>query len=188
MKHVSIFASGSGTNTENIIRFFHKNDFVKVTQVFTNNKNAKVIDRCKTLNVKCIVFDREDFFKTEKILNVLKETTDFIILAGFLWKVPMNIIAAFEQKIVNVHPALLPKYGGKGMYGMNIHKKVIENKEKETGITIHYVNEKYDDGAIVFQESVELSPLDTDNEVAKKIHLLEMEHFPKVIEKLLMQD
>jgi phosphoribosylglycinamide formyltransferase-1 len=132
------------------------------------------------------VFDRKDFYTTNKVLDLLKKTTDFIVLAGFLWKVPVDIIQVFPNKIINIHPALLPKYGGKGMYGMHIHKKVVENKEKETGITIHYVNEKYDDGAIIFQKKTDLLLTDDVEEVAKKIHLLEMEYFPKVIEQLLV--
>lgn len=187
MKHISIFASGSGTNAENIIKFFHKNDFIKVTQVLTNNKNAKVIDRCKRLNINCILFNREDFFNSDKILNHLKESADFIVLAGFLWRVPEKIIDTFDQKIINIHPALLPKYGGKGMYGMHIHKAVVKNKEKESGITIHYVNKNYDDGAIIFQKKVDLPPLVTVNEVARKISLLEMEFFPKIIETILKE-
>ncbi len=186
MKRLLIFASGSGSNAENIIEFFQKSNTIKVVHVLTNNKNAKVIDRCNRLNVSNILFSKSDFFTTNKILNFLKDEADYIILAGFLWKIPQKIIAAFPNKIINIHPALLPKYGGKGMYGMHIHNAVIANKEKETGITIHYVNENYDEGAIIFQKSVQLA-IDADaNEVATKIHELEMDNFPKVIKKLVL--
>lgn len=187
MKRVTIFASGSGTNAENIINFFHNNNFIKITQVLTNNKNAKVIDRCKLLNTSCLVFEKNDFYITEKILNHLKETTDFIILAGFLWKIPANIINLFPNRIINIHPALLPKYGGKGMYGMHIHNAVVENKEEESGITIHFVNENYDEGGIIFQKSFKIDKNDDKNDVAEKIAILEMANFPKVIERVVLQ-
>lgn len=186
MKQVTIFASGSGTNAENIIKFFHDNNFIKVIQVLTNNKNAKVIERCKLLNVKCLTFNKTEFYTTEKILNHLKETTDFIVLAGFLWKIPMNIIHQFPNKILNIHPALLPKYGGKGMYGMHIHRAVVQNNENKSGITIHYVNENYDEGAIIFQKSFVINESDDENDVAKKVAVLEMENFPKVIESVIL--
>ncbi|MEE9349482.1 MAG: phosphoribosylglycinamide formyltransferase [Flavobacteriaceae bacterium] len=188
MKRLIIFASGSGSNAENIIRYFQKSDSVTVVQVLTNNKNAKVINRCKILNIKCLVFNRDAIYKDAKLIKTLKDQADYIILAGFLWKIPQNFIEAFPNKILNVHPALLPKFGGKGMYGMHIHEAVIKNNETETGITIHYVNENYDEGAIIFQAKVSLDKTDTAKTVAKKIQTLEMEHFPKVIERVVLEN
>ncbi len=187
MKRVAIFASGSGSNAENIISYFNKTQTAIVSKVYCNNKNAGVFDRCKRLQVDCVLFSREDFFKTETILSQLKESADVIILAGFLWKIPTNLIETFPNQIINIHPALLPKYGGKGMYGMHVHNAVKENKDSETGITIHYVNENYDEGAIIFQATTLLSDTDTPETIAQKIHLLEQEHFPKVIESVIQQ-
>ncbi len=188
MKRLILFASGSGSNVENIIKCFSSNKTVKVIRVLTNNKNAKVIERCNKLNKSCLVFNRSDFYQTDTILNLLKKEADYLILAGFLWKVPQKIIDAFPNKIINIHPALLPKYGGKGMYGSNIHKKVLENNESETGITIHYVNENYDEGAIIFQKRVSLNANETLESIQKKINHLEMENFPKVIEQVIQQN
>jgi phosphoribosylglycinamide formyltransferase-1 len=188
MKRIVIFASGSGTNAENIIKYFQEKSSVNVVQVLTNNKDAKVTDRSKLLNVNCLHFNKNDFHESDMILKHLISITDYIILAGFLWKVPQKIIDAFPNKIINIHPALLPKYGGKGMYGSHIHKAIVLNKEKETGITIHYVNENYDEGAIIFQKSVQLDKNDVVDDVAKKIHHLEMANFPRVIEKVILSD
>ena len=152
MKRIVIFASGSGSNAENLIKFFHNSNTASVTQVLTNNPHAKVLERCKNLNVSALSFNRIAFSKSEDVLNILKAAQpDLIILAGFLWKFPELILKEFKNKVINIHPALLPKYGGKGMYGMNVHQAVVENKEAETGITIHYVNENYDEGAVIFQ-------------------------------------
>ena len=152
----------------------------------TNNPHAKVLDRCKKLNVSALSFNRIAFTKTEDVLNILKSSNpDLIILAGFLWKFPENILNQFPNKVINIHPALLPKYGGKGMYGMNVHEAVVKNKETETGITIHYVNENYDEGAIIFQAKCDVLPNDNAQDVASKIHELEMEYFPKVVDQLL---
>ena len=186
MKRVVIFASGSGTNAENLIKFFHNSDNASVVQVLTNNPHAKVLDRCKRLKVSALSFNRIAFTQTEDVLNILKSSNpDLIVLAGFLWKFPENILKNFPNKVINIHPALLPKFGGKGMYGMNVHKAVVENKETETGITIHYVNENYDEGAIIFQAKCKVEASDSAEDVATKIHKLEMEHFPKVIDRLL---
>ncbi|SFZ90394.1 phosphoribosylglycinamide formyltransferase-1 [Flaviramulus basaltis] len=186
MKRIVIFASGSGTNAENLIKFFHNSDNVSVIQVLTNNPHAKVLERAKNLKVSALSFNKVAFIETDDVLNILKSSKpDLIILAGFLWKFPEHILNAFPNKVINVHPALLPKYGGKGMYGINVHKAIIANKETETGITIHYVNEHYDEGAIIFQAKCDVFPSDSSNDVAEKIHKLEMEHFPKVVEKLL---
>ncbi len=187
MKRIAIFASGSGSNAENIIKHFQESQSAIVTQVFCNNKNAKVFQRCIPLKTNCLYFDKSDFLSNDTILNDLKSKADFIVLAGFLWKVPQKIIEAFPNKIVNIHPALLPKYGGKGMYGMNVHNAVKENNESETGITIHYVNEKYDDGAIIFQAKTDVLESDTPDMIAQKIHQLEYKHFPKVIENEILK-
>lgn len=188
MKRIVVFASGSGTNAENIINYFQNTTIARVTKVLCNNEHAKVFDRCKRLNINCIHFNRTQFSKTDYILDLLKKEADLIVLAGFLWKIPETIVAAFPNKIINIHPALLPKYGGKGMYGMHVHKAVKENNEKETGITIHYVNEHYDEGAILFQATTPINTEDTLESIAQKIHILEYEHFPKIIENLLTKD
>lgn len=186
MKRIVIFASGSGTNAENLIRFFHNRDTITVIQVLTNNPRAKVLERAKNLNVSAFSFNRIAFSKSKDVLNILKATQpDLIILAGFLWKFPEFILKEFPNKVINIHPALLPKYGGKGMYGHFVHEAVVHNNETETGITIHYVNEQYDEGAIIFQAKCDVNANDTAEVVAKKIHELEMEHFPKVVETLL---
>ena len=187
MKRIVIFASGSGTNAENIIRYFKNSNLISVVQVLSNKKDAKVLERAKRLEVSSLVFNRDDFYNSEELLNNLKLNADYIILAGFLWKIPANIIEAFPNKIINIHPALLPKYGGKGMYGMHVHKAVVKNKEKESGITIHYVNENYDEGTIIFQKSFEVLVCDTANDVAAKIHILEQENFPKIIEQVILE-
>jgi len=186
MKRVVIFASGSGTNAENLIKFFHNRDNVSVIQVLTNNPHAKVLERAKKLNVSALSFNKMAFTQSNDVLNLLKANNpDLIVLAGFLWKFPEKILKAFPNKVINIHPALLPKYGGKGMYGMHVHEAVVNNKETETGITIHYVNENYDEGAIIFQAKCEVVPTDTSEDVAAKIHQLEMEHFPKVVDSIL---
>lgn len=187
MKRIAVFASGSGTNAENIIRHFQKSEVAVVVRVLTNNKDAKVLQRTKNLNINTFVFDRKDFVEEDTVFQLLKGEADFIVLAGFLWKVPPKIIEAFPQKIINIHPALLPKYGGKGMYGMHVHEAVKENNEKETGITIHYVNEQYDQGAVIFQKSVAVADVDTAAMIAAKVHELEHAYFPKVIEELLLK-
>ena len=186
MKRIVIFASGSGTNAENLIRFFHNRENASVIQVLTNNPHAKVLDRCKKLKVSALSFNKIAFSETDDVLNILKNTQpDLIILAGFLWKIPDALITEYPNKIINIHPALLPKFGGKGMYGMHVHEAVVNNKEVETGITIHFVNENYDEGATIFQAKCDVKPSDSADEVAAKIHLLEMEHFPKVVDKLI---
>ena len=186
MKRIVIFASGSGSNAENLIKFFQDSDHASVIQIFCNNPHAKVLDRAKRLGVSALSFNRVAFTKTDDVLDILKATEpDLIVLAGFLWKFPEHILKCFENKVINIHPALLPKYGGKSMYGMNVHNAIIQNNESETGITIHYVNENYDEGAIIFQVTCQVSKQDTAEDVAAKIHKLEMEYFPKVVEQLL---
>ncbi len=186
MKRIVIFASGSGTNAENLIKFFHNRETGSVILVLTNNPHAKVLERAKSLNVSAMSFNRVAFTQNNDVLNILKASKpDLIVLAGFLWKFPEHILNEFPNKVINIHPALLPKYGGKGMYGSFVHEAIVKNKETETGITIHYVNEHYDEGAIVFQVKCAIEPSDTAEDVAAKIHELEMEYFPKVVEGLI---
>ena len=186
MNKIAIFASGSGTNAENIIKSSKENKKFEISAIFSNNKNAYVIQRAINHNINHYIFSRPEFYKTQKVLSILKEAkVDFIVLAGFLWLIPEYLIDAYPNKIINIHPALLPKYGGKGMYGMSVHKSIVENKEKESGITIHYVNKEYDEGNIIFQAKCSISENDTPEDVAKKVHELEYAHFPVVIERLL---
>ncbi|PCH70377.1 MAG: phosphoribosylglycinamide formyltransferase [Bacteroidales bacterium] len=185
MKRLAIFASGSGSNTENIVKYFSKKPDLEISAILSNNANAFVLSRAKKLNIPTLVFSRSEFNKTDKIIDFLAEKKiDFVVLAGFLWLLPLNLLRKYPDSIVNIHPALLPKYGGRGMYGMNVHKAVVENKEKESGITIHMINEKYDEGKIVFQAKCNISLNDTPEDVAEKIHKLEYEFFPKIIEQL----
>ncbi|GIJ97262.1 phosphoribosylglycinamide formyltransferase [Capnocytophaga stomatis] len=186
MRKIIIFASGSGSNAERIATYFKENDEVEVSLILSNNPKAGVLERAKRLQIPSIVFDRQAFYHSEVVLDIVKsQKPDLIILAGFLWKFPENIIEKFPNKIVNIHPSLLPKYGGKGMYGSFVHQAVIENKETESGITIHYVNENYDEGAIIFQAKTTVSENDTADSLAEKIHQLEYKHFPEVIASLL---
>lgn len=183
---IVIFASGSGTNAENLIKYFNAKATGAVVAVFTNNPNAKVIDRAKNLNVPTVIFSKNDFNESKVLHEINSFEPDWIVLAGFLLKLPESFVAAFPDKIINIHPALLPKYGGKGMYGMHVHRAVVENREKETGITIHYVNENYDEGSIIFQKKVTVLVTDTPEVVAEKIHELEQRYFPEVVEKLII--
>ena len=184
MIRIVIFASGSGTNAENIINYFEKSKNVQIAYIVSNNNKAGVLERADRLKVPVRVFTKKEM-NSELFLNFLKEEADYLILAGFLLKIPERIILRFPNRIINIHPALLPKYGGKGMYGMHVHQAVVNNKEQKTGITIHLVNENYDEGAILFQKEVVVLKNDTANDVAAKIHQLEQENFPKVIEQIL---
>ena len=188
MNNIVLFASGSGTNAENIALFFKNDPDTEVSYILCNRPDAGVLERAKRLKIKTKVFDREDFFTSSRIHNFLLEVSpDLIVLAGFLWLVPSNIVEAFSQKIVNIHPALLPKYGGKGMYGHYVHQSVLQNGEKESGITIHYVNDRYDDGDIIFQAHCPVEEGDSPESLARKIHQLEYEHYPRVIAEVLVQ-
>lgn len=185
-KRIVIFASGSGTNTQNIVEYFQQGKFAKVVLLLTNKKDAKVLDRAKSLHIKALHFDKASFLSPDGVLQVLEEhEPDLIVLAGFLLKFPAHILNKFPNKVINIHPALLPKFGGKGMYGHYVHEAVIAANETETGITIHYVDEHYDEGAIICQKKVAISDKDSAEEVARKVHALEYEHYPKVIESLL---
>jgi phosphoribosylglycinamide formyltransferase-1 len=188
MKSLVLFASGSGSNVENIIDFYQNNKEVSIKLVLTNKRASKVIDRCNRLQISCLYFNKTAFNREETVLNIVKNIQpDLIVLAGFLWKIPENFIRSFPNKIVNIHPALLPKFGGKGMYGMHVHQAVYDQKETETGITIHYVNENYDEGATIFQAKTNITPEDTPTTIAEKIHQLEYQHFPRIIDQLLYE-
>lgn len=188
-KNLAVFASGSGSNAENIARYFSNHPEIKVSAIFTNNKNAYVIERAKSLGIPFYIFDRKTFYESDEILNNLKRhDIDLIVLAGFLWLVPSNLLQNYPGQIVNIHPALLPKYGGKGMYGSRVHQAVIDAGELQSGITIHYVNDRYDEGRVIFQTACDIVPGDTPESVAEKVHKLEYRHYPKVIEDLLMKD
>ncbi len=186
MKKIVVFASGSGTNAENIIKYFSETKTGVVTNVFTNNPNAKVIDRAEKFNIPAEIFSKEELYEGKLLQRIVSIQPDLIVLAGFLLKLPQNLVETFPDKIINIHPALLPKYGGKGMYGMHVHRAVVENKEPKTGITIHYVNENYDEGNIIFQKEVALTNEDSPEDVAAKIHQLEQENFPIIVEKVLL--
>ena len=185
-KNIAIFASGSGTNAENIIRYFQENDLIRVALVLSNRSDAYVLERAHRLQVPSEVFLKEDWVSGEQILALLHEYhIDFIVLAGFLVRVPERLLHAYPDKIINIHPALLPKFGGKGMYGDRVHEAVVAAGEKESGITIHYINEHYDEGNAIFQATCPVFPTDSPDDVAKKVHALEYEHFPQVIEQVL---
>ncbi|MDR0418663.1 MAG: phosphoribosylglycinamide formyltransferase [Prevotellaceae bacterium] len=188
MSNLAIFASGSGSNAENIIQYFNGNapGKTKVVVLLANKSDAYALERARKFNVETLVFDRDTFYNTMNILDYLKsKDVNYIILAGFLWLVPEYLIDAYPDRIINIHPALLPKYGGKGMYGMNVHRAVKEAGEKETGITIHYINGEYDKGSVIFQKRCAVLNTDMPEDIAAKIHELEQDNFPRVIEKVI---
>ena len=186
MKNISILASGSGTNAENIIKYFESKKHGRVKLLMTNRKDAYALQRAERLNVPAKVFSRADMYSSEVVINYLKEfSTDLIVLAGFLWLIPPDILQAYPNRILNIHPALLPYYGGKGMYGQKVHDTVIANKEKKSGITIHLVNEEYDSGDILFQAETPVLANDTADSLANRIHQLEYENFPRIIQEYL---
>lgn len=185
-KNIVLLASGSGSNVENIARYFQDRPEVSISAVLTNKKDAKVLERCDRLGLSGLFFNRMAFYDSDCVLDILETfSPDLIVLAGFLWKVPEKIIRAFPDRIINIHPALLPKYGGKGMYGDKVHQAVKANGDTETGITIHYVNENYDEGAVIHQAKTSISKKDEVADIARKIHALEYAHFPRIIEKIL---
>jgi phosphoribosylglycinamide formyltransferase-1 len=187
MKNIAIFASGSGTNAGNIIRYFADSSTIKVAVVLSNNQKAGVHERVNRLGVPSFVFTRDAFTGADPVLAKLEEyRVEFIVLAGFMNKISERLLGAFPGRIINIHPALLPRHGGKGMYGMHVHEAVVAAGETESGITIHYINEHYDEGAIIFQASCPVLPSDTPEEVAAKVHALEYAHFPQIIEKTLL--
>ena len=185
MKNIAVLASGNGSNAEEIIRHFKESEKARVALIASNKKDAYVLERAKNHNIPSISFNRADL-EGGRVKDLLVEKQiDLIVLAGFLLKVPEHLIEVFPDRIINIHPALLPKYGGKGMYGSFVHQAVKDNNEPSTGITIHYVNHNYDEGKVIFQESVALSPDDSPESIAEKVHALEHKYFPKVIESLL---
>lgn len=187
MKKIAIFASGEGTNAQNIIDYFKNSGIAAVELIVSNNPNANVLNRAKNAGVKTYLIERQAFYESNHLIDHLKNLKiDLIVLAGFLWKVPEILVKAFPDQIINIHPALLPKFGGKGMYGMYVHKAVVEAKEKESGISIHFVDANYDEGKLIAQHRCAISPTDSPESVAQKIHELEMEFFPKEIHKLLV--
>jgi phosphoribosylglycinamide formyltransferase-1 len=182
MKNIAIFASGSGSNAQNIAEYFSNDPEIRVSMILANKPDAYVLERAKKLGIDSVVFTRKDFYESDIVLMVLlKRQIDFVVLAGFLWFVPDYLLKAFPKKIINIHPALLPKHGGKGMYGDKVHQAVIQAGDTRTGITIHYVNDNYDEGEIIFQDSFEVLPEDTAETIAQKVHQLEYKHFPRVI-------
>jgi phosphoribosylglycinamide formyltransferase 1 len=185
MKKISIFASGGGSNAQKIYDYFDGNSEVKIDSVICNNPSAKVLDRADVWGCDKFVVTKDRFRNSQELSELLlNRGTDLIVLAGFLWLVPEALLKAFPDKIVNIHPALLPKYGGKGMHGMNVHKAVKNAKEKESGITIHYINEEYDKGDVLFQARCSVEGLKAE-EIAQEVLKLEHKHFPEVIEKIL---
>jgi phosphoribosylglycinamide formyltransferase-1 len=185
IKRIVLFASGSGTNVENIIRFFRQNPQVEVVNILTNNPKAGIIDRIRPMKIPTIVFDKEQLNSGALSQQLELLNPDLIVLAGFLLKIPLDFTNAFRNKIINIHPSLLPKHGGKGMYGDRVHQSVKDAGDKETGISIHYVNENYDEGSIIFQAKVEVAEEDSISQIAHKVHQLEYKHFPEVIQKIL---
>ncbi len=182
--NIAIFASGNGTNAEAIIQHFSHSDIAKIALILSNNKDAYVLERARKHGIPSMVFNRKEFYESTAVDDKLRQyNIDFIVLAGFMWLVPARLVDAFENRMVNIHPALLPKYGGKGMYGQHVHEAVIRNKEKESGITIHWVNKVYDDGQIIFQGKCKVDPEDTPDTLAAKVHRLEHAHYPVIIEE-----
>ncbi len=186
MRNIAIFASGNGTNAENIAEYFSKNEKIKVALIVSNRANAGVHERARRLGIPSLTLPKADFIAGEPVLQVLREyRIDFVVLAGFMCLVSEPLLRAFPNRIVNIHPALLPKFGGKGMFGHHVHEAVVAAGEKESGITIHYINEQYDEGQIVFQASCPLIPEDTPDTVAAKVHALEYRYYPQVIEQII---
>ena len=188
MKHIAVFASGEGSNAQQLIDYFKTNGTARVSLVVTNNPKANVLDRAKNAKVASILIHKKNFNETTYLLDELKKhKIDFIALAGFLWLLPSYLTKAYPNKILNIHPALLPKYGGKGMYGAHVHESVIANKDSQSGISIHYVNEKYDDGQLILQIKCKVNSEDTVESLARKIHQLEYCHYAAAIEKIISE-
>ncbi len=187
-KRIAIFASGSGTNAQKILERFQNHADIEISLLLSNKKDAYALERARAFNVRTVVFNRYEFYKSDFVLDTLiRDRIDLIVLAGFMWLVPTNMVEEFSNKIINIHPALLPKYGGKGMYGRHVHKAVKESGESETGITIHWVNENYDEGDIIAQYRCELQASDDEDEIARKVHVLEHKYYPEVIENLVLK-
>ena len=188
MKKLAIFGSGTGGNAENICNYFTNSSDIEVVFVCTNNKTAFIVRRAEKLNIPIVYTTKDDLISFSKLHKTLKDYgVDYIVLAGFLLKIPFEMVDSYPKKIINIHPSLLPKYGGRGMYGNNVHRAVLENKEIESGITIHFVNKNYDEGEVILQKKCDVSIHETIESLEKKIHNLEFEYFPKTIEKILLQ-
>lgn len=190
MKNIAVFASGNGSNAQNLIEYFNGGNIAQVKLVISNNPKAHVLERAASLGVKGILMEKEELISPnpDKLLNLLnKNSIDFIILAGYLQKIPEAITTAYPDKIINIHPALLPKFGGKGMYGIHVHRAVIAAGEAQSGITIHLVDAAYDNGRILFQAYCPIAPDDTPENVATKVQALEQAHFPSVIEQYILE-
>lgn len=185
---VAVFASGNGTNAEKLFEHFKKHPVIEISLLMCNNPEAGVIKKAKDKGIPSVLFTKNDLYDSNRVLKTLKENEiDWIALAGFLLLLPSNIVTKYPNKIVNLHPALLPKYGGKGMYGINVHQAVLDGKEEESGITIHLVNEEYDKGKIIFQATCLIDKGDTPDSLAAKIHKLEYEHFPPTLEGIILR-
>lgn len=188
MKRIAIFATGGGSNAQKIIEHFENHNAAEVSLIISNKKTAGVLEKASVKNIPTLIINREEFYQTENILTKLDTFhIDFIVLAGFLWLMPAYLVKLYVNKVINIHPALLPKYGGKGMYGINVHRAVHAAQEEESGMTIHYVNEHYDEGAIIFQVKCSLLSTDTPNDIAQKVLQLEHQHYPKVIETVILK-
>ncbi|MEK9603650.1 MAG: phosphoribosylglycinamide formyltransferase [Flavobacteriaceae bacterium] len=185
-KRIILFASGSGSNVENIIQYFKHNSKLEIVKVFTNNPKAGVIDRISPMNIPISIFDKVQLANGQLRDQIKLLNPDLIVLAGFLLKIPLDFVKAFPDKIINIHPSLLPKHGGKGMYGDFVHRSVKDSGDKQTGITIHFVNEQYDQGTVIFQAKVSVDQKDSIRDIAEKVHQLEYKHYPQIIENLLL--
>ena len=189
MKRIAIFASGNGTNAGNIIQYYRQTPDIKIECIICNNAKARVINVANEANIPYYLITKKDLYESDRVLELLKSSRiDLIVLAGFLLMIPEKILEAFPKKIINIHPALLPNHGGAGMYGMRVHDAVIAAKEKETGITIHYLNDQFDAGEIIFQQPIPVEENDTAETIAQKVHELEYTWYPKVIEELISKD
>ena len=187
MIRLAIMASGSGSNAENIVKYFSHSTEIEVAAIISNKADAYVLERAQYLHVPSYVMSRADMVGTDKLLNLLRELkTDWVILAGFLVLLPESIVNEYDGRILNIHPSLLPKFGGKGMYGDKVHQAVVKAREKESGITIHKIDANYDEGTTVFQAKIRVEPLDNAEKVAQKVHALEYKFYPKVIEDLVL--
>ena len=184
-KKVIIFASGSGSNALKIFEYFNNNQNIIIDSIYCNNPRANVISIFQKLSIKTVLFNKKELYESAFLEAIISANPDLIVLAGFLLKIPEKMVSAFENRIINIHPSLLPKYGGKGMYGLNIHKEVLLNKEKFSGLTIHYVNKEYDKGAVIFQKKIKINEKETPESLSSKVLKLEHENYPLIIEKIL---
>lgn len=187
-KKVIIFASGSGSNALKIFEYFNNNQNIIIDSIYCNNPRASVINVFQKLSIKTVLFNKKELYESAFLEAIISTNPDLIVLAGFLLKIPEKMVSAFENRIINIHPSLLPKYGGKGMYGLNIHKEVLLNKEKFSGLTIHYVNKEYDKGAVIFQKKIKINEKETPESLSSKVLKLEHENYSLIIEKILSNE